>query len=90
MCITGTHENTPQVVNTHYGPEGWCSDSLEDCPKLSRIGLARLPPHRGDVANASNCPRRCANPEYTWQTLNAGFRPGMVNHTDRFSGAGNG
>src|SRR2546427_13053602 len=33
VLITGTHENTPQVVNTLYGPEGVVrSDSWERLP----------------------------------------------------------
>ena len=80
VLITGTHENTSQVVNNLYGTGGVVrTDSwrrLEGsyhgsgCTLASAIAAALangLPVAEG-VYEAQ---------EYTWQSLKAGFRPGM-------------
>ncbi|HEX8873700.1 MAG TPA: bifunctional hydroxymethylpyrimidine kinase/phosphomethylpyrimidine kinase [Nitrosospira sp.] len=80
VLITGTHENTVQVVNNLYGTSGVVrTDSwrrLEGsyhgsgCTLASAIAAALangLPVAEG-VYEAQ---------EYTWQSLKAGFRPGM-------------
>jgi hydroxymethylpyrimidine/phosphomethylpyrimidine kinase len=80
VLITGTHENTFQVVNNLYGTAGVVrTDSwrrLEGsyhgsgCTLASAIAAAianGLPVAEG-VYEAQ---------EYTWQSLKAGFRPGM-------------
>jgi len=80
VLITGTHENTPQVVNTLYGAEGIVrSDTWQrlagsyhgsGCTLAAAIAAAianGLPIAEG-VHEAQ---------EYTWQALKAGFRPGM-------------
>lgn len=80
VLITGTHENTAQVVNKLYGTGGVVrTDSwrrLEGsyhgsgCTLASAIAAALangLPVAEG-VYEAQ---------EYTWQSLKAGFRPGM-------------
>lgn len=80
VLITGTHENTAQVVNNLYGTGGIVrTDSwrrLEGsfhgsgCTLASAIaaGLANGLPVAEGVYEAQ---------EYTWQSLKAGFRPGM-------------
>jgi hydroxymethylpyrimidine/phosphomethylpyrimidine kinase len=83
VLITGTHENTPQVVNSLYNQEGVMrSDSWQrlagnyhgsGCTLASAIaatianGLAI-----GDAVRDAQ--------EYTWQTLKSAFRPGMGQH----------
>jgi hydroxymethylpyrimidine/phosphomethylpyrimidine kinase len=83
VLITGTHENTPEVVNTLYTEAGVVrSDSW-----------ARLPGsyHGSGCTLASAIAATLANglavsdgvrdaQEFTWQTLKAGFRPGMGQH----------
>lgn len=80
VLITGTHENSQQVVNTLYGQEGVMrSDAWQrlqgtyhgsGCTLASAIaatianGLAI-----GDAVRDAQ--------EYTWQTLRSAFRPGM-------------
>lgn len=80
VLITGTHENTLQVVNNLYGTSGVVrTDSwrrLEGsyhgsgCTLASAIAaaLANGLPLAEGVYEAQ---------EYTWQSLKAGFRPGM-------------
>ncbi len=80
VLITGTHENTPLVINTLYGPNGVIrSDSWQrllatyhgsGCTLASAIaaGIA----FGLDVDEAVQQAQ-----EFTWQALSAGFRPGM-------------
>ncbi|MBA4143063.1 MAG: bifunctional hydroxymethylpyrimidine kinase/phosphomethylpyrimidine kinase [Nitrosospira sp.] len=80
VLITGTHENTSQVVNNLYGTDGLLrTDSWErlagsyhgsGCTLASAIaaGLANGLSIAEGVYEAQ---------EYTWHTLKAGFRPGM-------------
>lgn len=88
VLITGTHENTPRVVNTLYGPRGRMREDAWD----------RLPGsyHGSGCTLASAIAANLANgfeiesavreaQEYTWRTLAAGFRPGMGQYLpDRF------
>ena len=80
VLITGTHEDSPEVVNTLYGAEGIVrSDTWQrfkgsyhgsGCTLASAIAatLAHGLPLTEGVYEAQ---------EYTWQSLKAGFRPGM-------------
>jgi len=80
VLVTGTHEGTPQVINTLYGSHGavrtdrW--DRLPGSYHGSGCTLASaIAAHLAsgvDVADAV-----MAAQEYTWRTLAAGFRPGM-------------
>lgn len=83
VLITGTHENTPEVINTLYSREG----------VLRRDAWTRLPGsyHGSGCTLASAIAATVANglaigeavkdaQEYTWQTLRAAFRPGMGQH----------
>lgn len=83
VLITGAHEQTPKVINTLYGERGI----------VSRENWARLPGiyHGSGCTLASAIAALLAQgvdvpeavkeaQEYTWQALNAGFRPGMGQH----------
>ncbi len=88
VLITGTHENTPRVVNTLYGPRGRMREDVWD----------RLPGsyHGSGCTLASAIAANLANgfeiepavreaQAYTWRALAAGFRPGMGQYLpDRF------
>jgi hydroxymethylpyrimidine/phosphomethylpyrimidine kinase len=80
VLITGTHDNTPQVVNQLYG----------SARKLDSFSWQRLPGEfhgSGCTLSAALCgllaqgqePVAAANEaqEYTWQTLRHGYRLGM-------------
>jgi hydroxymethylpyrimidine/phosphomethylpyrimidine kinase len=83
VLITGTHENTSQVVNHLYGTGGIVRTDSWDrlagsyhgsgCTLASAIAaaLANGLPIAEGVYEAQ---------EYTWQSLKAGFRPGMGQH----------
>lgn len=80
VLITGTHENTSQVINNLYGTDGLMrTDSWQrltgsyhgsGCTLASAIAaaLANGLPITEGVYEAQ---------EYTWQSLKSGFRPGM-------------
>lgn len=80
VLITGTHDNTPQIVNTLYGEEGIVRTDVwqrlpgtyhgSGCTLASAIAaaLANGLPVAEAVKDAQ---------EYTWQALRHGFRPGM-------------
>ncbi len=80
VLVTGTHEGTPQVVNTLYGSHGVVrADRWERLPGSyhgSGCTLASaIAAHLAsgvDIADAV-----MGAQEYTWRTLAAGFRPGM-------------
>ena len=78
--LTGTHENTPLVVNDLYNRDGLVrSDSWErlhgsyhgsGCTLASAVAAGLV--HGLTVSEAV-----CEAQEYTWRALAAGFRPGM-------------
>ncbi|MBK5103720.1 MAG: hydroxymethylpyrimidine/phosphomethylpyrimidine kinase [Burkholderiales bacterium] len=88
VLITGTHENTPQVINTLYGQQGVIrSDSWQRLPdSYHGSGCTLAAAIAATLANGLDIPEAVREAqEYTWQTLNAGFRPGMGQHIpDRF------
>jgi len=88
VLITGTHENTPQVVNTLYGQQGLIrSDSWQRLPgSYHGSGCTLAAAIAATLANGLDVPEAVREAqEYTWQTLSAGFRPGMGQHIpDRF------
>lgn len=88
VLITGTHENTPQVINTLYGQQGVIrSDSWPRLPgSYHGSGCTLASAIAATLANGLDIPEAVREAqEYTWQTLNAGFRPGMGQHIpDRF------
>jgi hydroxymethylpyrimidine/phosphomethylpyrimidine kinase len=83
VLITGTHENTAQVVNVLYSQDGVVrSDHWQrlagayhgsGCTLASAIAatIANGLPISEAVRDAQ---------EYTWQTLSSGYRPGMGQH----------
>ena len=83
VLITGTHEQTAKVTNTLYSERGVVrSDSWERLPGIYHgsgctlaSAIAALLSQNVDVPEAVREAQ-----EYTWQTLNAGFRPGMGQH----------
>jgi len=83
VLITGTHEQTPKVTNTLYGRHGILrSDSWARLPGIYHgsgctlaSAIAALLAQGVDVPDAVREAQ-----EYTWQTLSAGFRPGMGQH----------
>ena len=88
VLLTGTHESTSRVANVLYGRSGVIRRDEWDrlpgnyhgsgCTLAS--ALAAWLAHGLDVGEAAH-----AAQEYTWRTLQAGFRPGMGQHLpDRF------
>ena len=88
VLITGTHENTPQVINTLYGQQGVIrTDSWQRLPgSYHGSGCTLASAIAATLANGLDIPEAVREAqEFTWQTLNAGFRPGMGQHIpDRF------
>ena len=83
VLITGTHENTSQVINTLYGQEGVMrSESWERLPgSYHGSGCTLASAIAATIANGLNISDAVQDAqEYTWQTLKAAFRPGMGQH----------
>ena len=83
VLITGTHENTTQVVNTLYGQEGVIrTDSWERLPgSYHGSGCTLASAIAATIANGLSIGDAVKDAqEYTWQTLKAAFRPGMGQH----------
>jgi hydroxymethylpyrimidine/phosphomethylpyrimidine kinase len=80
ILVTGTHEGTPQVVNTLYGSHGVLrTDRWERLPGSYHgsgctlaSAIAAYLACGADMAEAVR-----AGQDYTWRTLAAGYRPGM-------------
>ena len=80
VLITGTHENTPEVVNILYGPNGIIrSDRWERLPgSYHGSGCTLASAIAGYVAGGASIEDAVRDAQdYTWQTLANGFRPGM-------------
>lgn len=80
VLITGTHENTAQVVNTLYGESGILrSDTWPRLPgSYHGSGCTLASAIAASIAHGLDIPEAVKDAqEYTWQTLKAGFRPGM-------------
>ena len=83
VLITGTHENTPLVVNTLYGQDGVVrTDSWERLPgSYHGSGCTLASAIAATIANCLSISDAVKDAqEYTWQTLKAAFRPGMGQH----------
>jgi len=83
VLITGTHEPTPQVVNTLYGRSGVVrTDTWPRLPgQYHGSGCTLASAIAAMLANGldlSDAVREAQ--EYTWQTLRRAFRPGMGQH----------
>jgi hydroxymethylpyrimidine/phosphomethylpyrimidine kinase len=80
VLVTGTHENTAQVVNTLYGQAGMVrTDSWQRLPGTYHgSGCTLASAIAATIANGLEVSDAVKDAqEYTWQTLKAGFRPGM-------------
>lgn len=83
VLITGTHEQTPKVINTLYSERGVISsDSWARLPGIYHgSGCTLASAIAALLAQGVAVPEAVKEAqEYTWQTLNAGFRPGMGQH----------
>ena len=83
VLVTGTHENTLQVVNVLYGEAGIVSS--ESWPRLPGSyhgsGCTLASAIAATIANGLPMTEAVKDAqEYTWQTLKAGFRAGMGQH----------
>lgn len=79
VCITGTHENTPQVIHTLYGHgqslESWSWPRLPDHYHGSGCTLASS--IAGFLAQGQELITALKKAQhYTWTSLQQGFRPG--------------
>lgn len=80
VLITGTHENTPKVVNTLYGAEGVIRrDQWERLPgSYHGSGCTLASAIAGCIAGGASMEDAVRDAQdYTWQALAAGFRAGM-------------
>ncbi|PKO84725.1 MAG: hydroxymethylpyrimidine/phosphomethylpyrimidine kinase [Betaproteobacteria bacterium HGW-Betaproteobacteria-11] len=80
VLITGTHEGTPQVINTLYGRHGVVrSDRWERLPgSYHGSGCTLASAIAAHLANGIDLEASVRGAQdYTWRTLAAGFRPGM-------------
>lgn len=80
VLITGTHENTAQVINTLYGPDGVIRrDEWERLPgSYHGSGCTLASAIAGCLAGGASIEDAVRDAQdYTWQTLKNGFRGGM-------------
>lgn len=80
VLITGTHENTPQVINTLYSQNGVVrSDSWQRLTGTYHgSGCTLAAAIAATLANGLEVSEAVRDAqEYTWHSLNAGFRLGM-------------
>lgn len=83
VLITGTHENTAQVTNVLYGPQGIIrTDKWDRLPgSYHGSGCTLASAITASLAGGSDIEAAVQEAqEYTWQALAAGFRPGMGQH----------
>jgi hydroxymethylpyrimidine/phosphomethylpyrimidine kinase len=83
VLITGTHENTLQVVNTLYGSHGAIrSDAWQRLSgRFHGSGCTLASAVAATIANGLEIPEAVRDAqEYTWQSLKGAFRPGMGQH----------
>jgi hydroxymethylpyrimidine/phosphomethylpyrimidine kinase len=83
VLVTGTHENTPQVINVLYGQDGVLrSDSWQRLPgSFHGSGCTLASAIAATIANGLAIEDAVKDAqEYTWQTLKSAFRPGMGQH----------
>ncbi|MBK6632356.1 MAG: bifunctional hydroxymethylpyrimidine kinase/phosphomethylpyrimidine kinase [Betaproteobacteria bacterium] len=88
VLITGTHENSTQVVNSLYGENGLIrADAWERLPgSYHGSGCTLASAIAANLANGLDMAEAVRDAQdYTWQALANGFRPGMGQYLpDRF------
>jgi hydroxymethylpyrimidine/phosphomethylpyrimidine kinase len=80
VLITGTHEATPQVVNTLYGRKGVVrADTWQRLPgSYHGSGCTLASAIAAMLANGLEIPEAVREAQdYTWHTLKKAYRPGM-------------
>lgn len=80
VLVTGTHENTAQVVNTLYGSHGVVrSDRWQRLPGSYHGSGCTLASAVAAALAQGNAVEQAVQEaqEFTWNSLAAGFRPGM-------------
>ena len=80
VLVTGTHENTPQVVNTLYSKSGVVrTDTWPRLPgSYHGSGCTLASAIAAMLANGLDLPEAVREAQdYTWQTLKKAYRPGM-------------
>ncbi|HUF19263.1 MAG TPA: hydroxymethylpyrimidine/phosphomethylpyrimidine kinase [Burkholderiales bacterium] len=80
VLVTGTHENTSQVINTLYGDAGIIrSDAWQRLPgSFHGSGCTLAAAVAATLANGLDIPEAVRDAqEYTWQTLKFAYRTGM-------------
>ncbi|HVY05772.1 MAG TPA: bifunctional hydroxymethylpyrimidine kinase/phosphomethylpyrimidine kinase [Burkholderiales bacterium] len=80
VLVTGTHENTPQVVNTLYEQQGIVrTDTWQRLPGTYHgSGCTLASAVAATLANGLAVPEAVRDAqEYTWQTLKHAYRTGM-------------
>ena len=83
VLVTGTHENTQEVINTLYNEDGVVGS--ESWPRLPGqyhgSGCTLASAIAATIANGLPMEEAVKDAqEYTWQTLKSAFRPGMGQH----------
>ncbi len=83
VLITGTHESTPQVINTLYGKSGVVRS--DTWPRLAGSfhgsGCTLASAIAAMLANGLDLPDAVREAQdYTWHALDKAFRPGMGQH----------
>ncbi len=88
VLITGTHEHSPQVVNSLYGEGGLIrADAWDRLPgSYHGSGCTLASAIAANLANGLDIAQAVRDAQdYTWQALANGFRPGMGQYLpDRF------
>jgi hydroxymethylpyrimidine/phosphomethylpyrimidine kinase len=80
VLITGTHENTPEVVNTLYARQGVMrTDAWQRLPgSYHGSGCTLASAIAATLANGLDISEAVRDAqEYTWQALRSAYRPGM-------------
>jgi hydroxymethylpyrimidine/phosphomethylpyrimidine kinase len=80
VLITGTHEATPQVINTLYGRKGVVrTDTWQRLPgSYHGSGCTLASAIAAMVASGLEVPEAVREAQdYTWHTLQKAYRPGM-------------
>jgi hydroxymethylpyrimidine/phosphomethylpyrimidine kinase len=83
VLVTGTHEATPQVVNTLYGKGGVVrTDTWARLPwKYHGSGCTLASAIAAMLANGLDVPEAVREAQdYTWHALEKAYRPGMGQH----------